>query len=159
MAGKAKDFIGKDMTAVTPYLYIKGAAKAVDFYERILGATVRFKMESKTGAIMHCEMLVNGSLFMLGECNPDMQMPSPKDIGGTASGICVYVPDADKTFKAALAAGGKEIRPIADMFWGDRMGCFLDPFGHSWTVATRTEDISDEEMKKRADAWMKENVG
>ena len=159
MAGPAKDFIAKDMTAVTPYLYIEGAAKAVDFYERILGAKTRFKMEGKDGAIMHCEMMVNGSLFMLGECNADMHMPSPKQIGGTASGVFVYVPDVDKTHRAALDAGATEVRPLEDMFWGDRTGCFIDPFGHAWTVATHTEDLSEAEIGARADAWMKENAG
>jgi PhnB protein len=159
MTGKAKDFVGKDMTAVTPYLYIKDAAKAVGFYEKILGAKTRFKMAGKDGTIMHCEMTINGSPFMLGESNPGMQMPSPRDIGGTAGGICIYVPDVDKTFQEALAAGGKEVRPVGDMFWGDRMGCFLDPFGHSWTVATHTEDLSDVEIQKRSDEWMRKNTG
>jgi len=159
MASKAKSFIGTDMTAVTPYLYIEGAAEAVAFYDKILGATVRFKMEGKDGAVMHAEMMVNGALFMMGECNPDMQMPSPKQVGGTASGIFVYVPDADSTFKAAIAAGATQVRPLEDMFWGDRTGCFIDPFGHAWTVATHVEDLSEAETQERADKWMKENVG
>jgi PhnB protein len=124
-----------------------------------LGAKTRFKMEGKDGTIMHAEMMVNGSLFMMGECNPDMDMPSPKQVGGTASGIFVYVPDVDKTYKAALAAGAKQVRPLENMFWGDRTGCFIDPFGHAWTVATHVEDLSDDEIARRSDAWMKENVG
>lgn len=152
MATKAKNFVANDMTAVTPYLYVDDAAAAIRFYESVIGATTRFKMEGD-GKVMHAELMVNGALFMLGEANPDMRMASPKTVGGTASGVFVYVPDVDATFKAALAAGASELRPAEDMFWGDRTASVIDPFGHHWTIATHVEDVSPDEIERRMADW------
>jgi PhnB protein len=156
---KAKDFIGKDMTAVTPYLYVEESAKALAYYEKLFGAKTRFKMDGPGGKILHAEVVVNGALFMMGEANPDMKMKSPKMVGGSPAGIFVYVPDVDATFKQALASGSSEVMALEDMFWGDRTACIVDPFGHNWTIATHKEDLSDAEVQKRSDEWMAKNAG
>ena len=155
---KAKDFIGKDMTAVTPYLYVEESAKALAYYEKLFGAKTRFKMDGPGGKILHAEIMVNGALFMMGEANAEMKMKSPKMVGGSPTGIFVYVPDVDATFKAALASGSSEVMALEDMFWGDRTGCIIDPFGHNWTIATHKEDLSEAEVQKRSDEWLKKNA-
>ena len=155
---KAKDFIGKDMTAVTPYLYVEESAKALAYYEKLFGAKTRFKMDGPGGKILHAEVVVNGALFMMGEANPDMNINSPKMVGGSPAGIFVYVPDVDATFKQALASGSSEVMALEDMFWGDRTACIVDPFGHNWTIATHKEDLSEAEVQKRSDEWLAKNA-
>lgn len=154
----AKDFIGKDMTALTPYLYVEGADKALAYYEKVFNAKTRFKMDAPDGRLLHAEVIVNGALFMMGEANAEMKMQSPKMIGGSPAGIFVYVPDVDAAFQAALASGAREVRPCDNMFWGDRTACIVDPFGHNWTIATHQEDLSAAEVQKRSDEWLATNA-
>jgi PhnB protein len=154
----AKNFVGKDMTAVTPYLYVEESAKALAYYEKVFGAKTRFKMDASDGKILHAEIMVNGALFMMGEANPEMMMKSPRMLGGSPMGILVYVPDVDATFAAALASGATSLMPCDDMFWGDRTASFIDPFGHNWTIATHKEDLSEAEVQKRSDEWMAKNA-
>ena len=134
---------------VTPYLCIRAAAKALDFYARAFGAQEKVRMPGPDGKVMHAEILIGDSMVMLGEENPAQNAKSPEAFGGTPVSIMLYVPDVDAVFKKATAAGAKADAPPADMFWGDRYGKLTDPFGHSWGIATHVEDVTPEEMKKR----------
>jgi PhnB protein len=141
--------------SVTPYLVIDGAAKAIDFYKKVFGATEMMRMPSPDGSrIGHAELKIGDSPIMLADEHPEMSIRGPHSIGGTPVSMMVYVEDVDKVAKRALAAGAQELRPVADQFYGDRSGTFLDPFGHMWTVSTHVEDVPAEEMEKRAAAAM-----
>jgi PhnB protein len=134
---------------VTPYLYFKGAAKAIDFYKKAFGATERVRMPGPKGEIMHAEIKIGDSIVMLSEENPQMDALSPQSIGGTPSVLHIYLPNVDAVVQNAVEAGAKLVRPVKDQFYGDRSGMLLDPFGHKWSVATHVEDVSPEEMRKR----------
>ncbi len=140
---------------VTPYLMIKGASKAIEFYKKAFGATERMRIPGPEGMIMHAEILIGKTVVMLAdECprSDDSQGKrgkGPHAFGGTPVSLHLYVKDVDAVFKRALDAGAKEIRPLANQFYGDRSGLLEDPFGHMWNIATHMEDISEEEMKKR----------
>lgn len=139
---------------LSPSLAIEGAAKAIDFYARIFGATERMRIESPDGRIGHAELQFGDSLLMLADAFPEMGSPGPKSIGGSPVILSLYVDDVDAVYKAALAAGAKELRPVQDQFYGDRSGQFEDPFGHRWYVATHVEDVPPEEMARRAEEAM-----
>lgn len=141
--------------SVTPYLIIKGAAKAIDFYKRVLGAQELMRMPSPDGKIGHAEITIGDSHIMLADEYPEMGHRSPQTIGGTGVSLMVYLEDVDKIFKQALAEGAKEVQPVKDQFYGDRSGTFQDPFGHVWTVSTHVEDVEPEEMQRRAEQWQK----
>jgi PhnB protein len=134
--------------SLTPYLIVEGAAKALEFYKQAFGATELFRMEHE-GRIGHAEMKIGDSPFMLADACAEMGNKGPKDLGGTAVSLMIYVDDVDTTYKQALAAGGVEMKPLQDQFYGDRSGTLTDPFGHVWTVATHKEDVSPEEIDKR----------
>jgi PhnB protein len=139
--------------SVTPYLIIQGAAKALDFYKKAFAATELMRMaDAKTGHVGHAEMKIGNSIIMLADEYPDMGYRGPKALGGTPVSLMVYVEDVDQMAKQAVAAGAKELRPVQDQFYGDRSGTFEDPFGHVWTLSTHKEDLSKEEMDKRAAA-------
>ena len=150
MASKVKPIPDGYHTA-TPYLIVQGAAQALDFYQRAFGAheIMRFPHGDKIG---HAEIEIGDSRIMLADEYPDMGALSPKTIGGTAVSIMLYVEDVDAVVERAVDAGATLQRPVKDQFYGDRSGTLEDPFGHSWHVATHVEDISPEEMKKRAAA-------
>lgn len=148
MASKVKP-VPEGYHTVTPYLCIRGAEKALDFYARAFGAKEKVRMPGPDGKVMHAEILIGDSMVMLGEENPQQNAKSPAAFGGTPVSIMLYVPDVDAVFKKATAAGAKADAPPADMFWGDRYGKLTDPFGHSWGIATHVEDVTPEEMKKR----------
>jgi PhnB protein len=137
---------------VTPYLYVDGAAAAIEFYEKVLGAKERMRMPGPDGKLGHAELELGNGLIMLADEHPDMGIRSPKAIGGTPMAISVYVEDADQVFNAAIEGGAKELRPVENQFYGDRSGQFEDPWGHHWSVATHVEDVPPEEMEKRAAA-------
>ncbi len=139
---------------VTPYLCVDGAAEAIDFYTRVLGATERMRMPAPEGKIGHAEIQLGDSVIMLSDEHPDMGVRSPRSIGGTPVAISVYVEDVDAVFQEALAAGATELQPVGNQFYGDRSGQFEDPFGHRWSVATHVEDVPPDEMEKRAAAAM-----
>jgi len=142
----------------TPYLIIKGAAAALDFYKKAFGAKELFRFPMPDGTVAHAEMQIGDSRIMLGDepSGPAAEMPdqkifkSPKTLGTTPVGICLYVEDVDALAKQAVAAGAKELRPVVNQFYGDRSGTYQDPFGHVWTLSTHIEDVSPEEMMKRA---------
>jgi len=146
--------IPDDYPRVTPYLYIDGASAAIDFYCAVLGAKERMRMPGPDGKIGHAELELGDSMIMLADQNLDMDVLSPRAIGGTPIAMHVYVEDADSVFEQAIQAGAKALRPIEDQFYGDRSGQFEDPFGHRWNVATHVEDVPPGEMEKRAAAAM-----
>lgn len=141
---------------VTPYLIIQGAAKAIDFYKNAFGATELMRMDGPGGCIMHAEIKIGDSPIMLADEFPDMGYRGPQALGGTPVSILLYVPDVDKQFDRAIAAGAKVQRPVMDQFYGDRSGTLADPFGHVWTLSTHKEDLSPEEMDRRMQAHMKQ---
>ena len=136
--------------SVTPYLFIKGAAQAMEFYKNVFGAAELVRMPSPNGQIMHAELKIGDSIVMLGDENPQFGALSPLSIGGTASSLHVYVANVDAVVQKAIDAGAKSVRPVADQFYGDRSGTVIDPFGHMWSVATHIEDVAPEEMRRRA---------
>ena len=138
--------------SVTPYLIVDDAKAAIDFYTRALGATEKFRLPMGD-RIGHAEILIGDSHVMLADEFPDMGHLGPKSRGGTTVSLMVYVEDVDRAFRQALAAGGKEERPVENQFWGDRMGAFTDPFGHKWSLATTVEEVGPEELQKRMEAF------
>jgi PhnB protein len=141
--------------SVTPYLIIKDAARALEFYKKAFGATERLRMCGPDGKIAHAEIEIGGSAIMLGEESPQSGCKGPQMLGGSPVGLCVYVPNVDAIAKQAVAAGATEVRPVQDQFYGDRSGTFHDPFGHVWTIATHIEDVSPDEMDRRMQACLK----
>jgi len=136
----------------TPYLTVKGAAAAIEFYKRAFGARERFQMPGPDGKIMHAEITIGNSHIMLADECASSGSQAPQTLNGTATGIFLYVEDVDTTFKQAIKAGAKETMPVQDMFWGDRFGKLTDPFGHKWMLATHIEDVTHAEMEKRMGA-------
>ncbi len=134
--------------SVTPYLSIKGAADAIEFYKKAFGAIELFRMDHE-GKIGHAEIKIGDSPVMLADEYPEMGFVSPITLGGSPFGLMIYVDDVDSVFKQAIAAGGVEKKPVQDQFYGDRSGTLTDPFGHVWTVSTHKEDVTPEEMDKR----------
>jgi PhnB protein len=141
--------------AVTPYLFIKGAARAIEFYRKAFGAVERMRLEMPGGVIGHAELMIGDSVIMLADEFPSMQALSPQSVGGTPVMIHLYVTDVDATFKQAITGGATVIHPLEDKFYGDRSGSIADPFGHHWAIATRKENLSPEEIEKRAMAMAK----
>ena len=135
--------------SLTPYLVIKGAAEAIEFYKKAFGAVETVRMPGPGGRIMHAEVKIGNTMLMLSDENAERGYLSPATRGGATSSVMLYTDDVDATFKKALAAGAKQQTAPEDMFWGDRMGNLTDPFGHNWAIATHKEDVSPEEMQKR----------
>jgi PhnB protein len=137
----------------TPYLVIKDAAKAIEFYKQAFGAQEIFRMPKPDGTIMHGEIQIGDSRLMLAD-ESAVGAHSPQSLNGTPVSIFLYVADVDAAFNQAVSAGAKPTTPVQDMFWGDRYGRVTDPFGHQWHVATHKEDVSPAEMGQRAAAAM-----
>lgn len=148
MAGKVKPVPDGYHTA-TPYLIVKGAAKAIEFYKQAFGATELERMEMPDGKIAHAEIKIGDSIIMLGDEAPQHGTRSPQALGGSPCGLYLYVEDVDKTFNQAVTAGATVTMPVKDQFYGDRNGNLVDPFGHTWYVATRKEDLSMDEIRQR----------
>jgi PhnB protein len=138
---------------VTPSISVKSAAKAIEFYKKAFGAVETVRM-GHGDQVMHAEIKIGDSIIMLGDESPGRATASPQTIGGTTGSIMLYVPDTDKTYKAALDAGAKSEMAPENMFWGDRFASVIDPFGHCWSIATHVEDVSEAEMKRRGEEWM-----
>lgn len=136
----------------TPYLVVKGASRAIEFYKTAFGATELMRFADPSGRIAHAEIKIGDSPIMLGDEHPEMGARSPESFGGSPVSIMLYVEDVDVVSKKALAAGAKEIRPVKDQFYGDRSGTVTDPFGHTWTISTHKEDVAPEEMQRRMKA-------
>ena len=134
---------------ITPYLVIKGAAQAIDFYKKTFGATEIMRMNDPSGRIGHAELKIGDSHIMLADEYPEMKFRSPEAYGGSPVSLLLYVSDVDATVELAARNGARLEREVKDQFYGDRMGTIVDPFGHIWSIATHKEDVSPEEMKKR----------
>ncbi len=142
--------------SLTPYLVINGAVEAMEYYKKAFGAVELFRMEHG-GKIGHAEMKIGDSPFMLADASE--QFKGVKDFGGTPVSLMIYVDDVDTIYPQAIAAGGTEIKPLQDQFYGDRSGTLTDPFGHVWTVATHKEDVTPEEIDKRLAAMHGQGAG
>ncbi len=137
-------------SAVLPYLVIKNAAAAFDFYQKAFGAETIMRMNMPSGAVMHAEMRIGSATFMFSEQSDDWGTKSPDMLGASPVTLMVYVPDVDAFVERATAAGATVTMPVSDQFWGDRSGCLQGPFGHNWMISTHIEDVSEEEMAKRS---------
>jgi len=137
---------------VTPYLIVLNAAQAIEFYKAAFGASESVRLPTPDGKVMHAEIRIGDSPIMLCDECPDWNALSPKTIGGTAVSIMLYVEDVDSFVDRAVTAGAELVMPVADQFWGDRMGTVVDPFGHKWSIATHKEDVTPEEICTRATA-------
>jgi PhnB protein len=135
---------------VTPYLTLDDATEAIEFYKSAFGAEEQFRMEAPNGKIGHAVLKIGDSLVMLSDAFPGASTQPPNELGGTTTGLFVYVEDADAVAKKALDTGAISVQEVQDQFWGDRMGTIKDPFGHVWSVATHVEDVPPDEMEKRA---------
>jgi PhnB protein len=138
--------------SVTPYLIIRGAAAAIEFYTKAFGATELFRFPAPDGKIGHAEIKIGDSPIMLADEYPDMGYKGPQTLGGSPVSLMIYVDDVDTVFDRAVAAGAKTREAVSDKFYGDRIGTLEDPFGHVWHVSTHKEDVSVEEMERRAKA-------
>jgi len=146
--------------SVTPYLVVKDAAQAIDFYKRAFGARELGRMPGPDGkGIMHAEIQIGDSRMMLSDEFPGAQARSPQSLGGSTCQMFLYVQDVDAAYKQAVAAGANATMPPPDMFWGDRYGKLSDPFGHEWGLATHKEEVAPEEMKKRSEAFFQQMAG
>ena len=145
--------IPDDHPRVVPYLCVDGAAEAIAFYVDVLGARERMRMAQPDGRVGHAEVEIGDGMIMLSDPYPEMGVKSPKDLGGTPVTISVYVEDVDRVFGRAVQAGARALQDVENKFYGDRSGQFEDPFGHKWNVATHVEDVSPEEMARRAAAF------
>jgi PhnB protein len=141
--------------SVTPYLIVKDAPRAIEYYKKAFGATELMRFTDPRGRVGHAEIRLGTSLVMLADEHPEMNILGPQSLGGSAVGLLLYVEDVDAAFDRALAAGASVVKPLQDQFYGDRSGTLIDPFGHKWTLATHKEDVSAEELRRRAAAAMK----
>ncbi len=140
---------------ITPYITIRGAAKALEFYKAAFGATEIMRFAAPDGTVAHAEIEIGGSRVMLGDEMPAFGNRGPESLGGTTGGLMIYLPNVDAAFEKAIAAGAKVFKPVQDQFYGDRSGTVIDPFGHIWTLSTHIEDVSMEEMHRRCAEMMK----
>jgi PhnB protein len=141
---------------VTPYLAVENAADAIEYYKRAFGAREGVRMDAPGGSIAHAELEIGDSRVMLSDPFPQASTKPPKELGGTSVSVMMYVEDVDAIVQQAVDAGATVQMEVADQFWGDRMGSILDPFGHSWSIATHVEDVAPEEIGERAKAAMAE---
>ncbi len=141
---------------ITPHLIVKGAAEAIEFYQKAFGAEVRGIHHGPGGAVMHAEVKIGDSIVMMNDEFPDYGAIGPKARGGTSTVLNIYTEDADSLFKRATTAGATVVMPLADQFWGDRYGQVEDPYGHRWAIATHLEDLTEEELQKRGQQAMAE---
>jgi PhnB protein len=155
MASKKKvSPIPKGYHTVTPGLAVRNAAQAIEFYKKAFGAKEKMRMPGPDGkTIMHAELQIGDSHIMVGEEDPKMNHLSPQSLNGTPVNLHVYVKNVDKVFEQVVKAGATVMMPVTDMFWGDRYGHVVDPFGHKWGIATRKRNLSAKEMKKGAEEW------
>jgi len=151
MAKKTK-YIPEGYHTATPYLIVNGGARAIEFYKQAFGAAEVMRIGAPGGKVGHAEIKIGDSHIMLADEHPEMDARSPQAIGGTPVGLMLYLQDCDSVVAKAVSLGAKVVKPVQDQFYGDRSGTILDPFGHKWTVATHKEDVSPEEMQKRAAA-------
>jgi PhnB protein len=155
MSSKVKA-IPEDQQTVTPYLAIKDATAAIEFYEKAFGATVVMRLVEPSGRIAHAEIQIGKAIIMLCDEYPELDHLGPQSRGGSTVGLHLLVEDVDAFFSRAVAAGATTVNPVKDEFYGERTCKLSDPFGHVWFVATRTEELSAQEVEKRYDDLMKQ---
>jgi len=145
-------YIPKGYNSITPYLVIKGASQAIDYYKKVFGATEVFRMDTPDGKVGHAELKIGDSHVMLADENPKMGQghTSAASIGTSPVSLYLYIPDVDRIVERAVTAGAKVLKPVQDQFYGDRSGFIQDPFGHLWGIATHVEDVAPQEMAERA---------
>lgn len=150
MADKVS-YLPKGYNSVTPYLVVKGAAKAIDYYKKVFGATETVRMPGPDGTVGHAELTIGDSHIMLADESPGMGPGhiSADTVGGSPVSLYVYLPNVDEVVGRATSEGAKLLKPVQDQFYGDRSGFIQDPFGHLWGIATHVEDVSPDEMKER----------
>ena len=141
---------------VSPYLIVDNGERALDFYKRAFGATETFRHKAPDGKIGHAEIRIGDTVVMIADEFPDFDAHGPKKFGGSPVSMHLYVEDVDAVAAKAVAAGATVKRPVADQFYGDRLGTFLDPFGHTWHISTHIEDVPMDELSRRAEKAMKE---
>jgi len=146
--------VAEGYTAVTPYLCVRGAADAIDFYTKMFGAKERMRMPQPDGKIGHSELVIRDAVVMLSDEFTDMGVLSPQSLGGSPVTLNVYVDDVDAVVERAVAAGATLDRPVENRFYGDRSGQIVDPWGHRWSIATHVEDVPPDEMQRRAEEFM-----
>ncbi|QDG50484.1 VOC family protein [Persicimonas caeni] len=144
---------------ITPSLTVRDCAEALEFYKDALGAVERMRAPGPEGSVWHAEIQIGDSIVMLNDEYPEQGAHGPQALGGSPVGLWLYVEDADAAFARAVEAGAEVTMPPADMFWGDRMGSVVDPYGHKWTFASKVEDVGPEEMKKRQQEAMGQAEG
>jgi len=144
-------YVPEGYNSVTPYLIVKGAAQAIEYYKTVFGATEVMRMPTPDGRIGHAELKIGNSHIMLADENPKMGQgySSAATLGSSPVSLLVYVPDVDQVFQRATAEGGKIMKPVEDQFYGDRSGFLQDPFGHLWNIATHVKDVSPKDMEER----------
>ena len=142
----------------TPYLTVRGAADAIEFYKKAFGAKEIMRMPAPGGALGHAEIRIGDTQLMLSDEWPDMQALGPNKRGGATSSFVIYGPDADAAWERAVKAGAKPERPVKDEFWGDRMGTVIYPFGHKWSLGTHVRDVGPDEMRQAMQEWAKQNT-
>jgi PhnB protein len=144
-------YIPKDYNSVTPYLIIKGAAQAIEYYKKVFDATELFRMNGPDGKVGHAELKIGNSHIMLADENPSLGQghTSAVTIGASPVSLYIYLPNVDQVVKRAAAEGAKILRPVENQFYGDRSGFIQDPFGHLWGVATHVEDVAPKELEER----------
>lgn len=144
-------YIPKDYNSITPYLIVNDAARAIDYYKKVFGATEVLRMPGPNGKIGHAELKIGNSYIMLADENPQVGQghTSATSIGASPVSLYVYLPDVDRVVEKAKAEGGKILKPVQDQFYGDRSGFIQDPFGHLWSVATHVEDVAPKDMEER----------
>ncbi len=145
------DPIPKDMHSITPHIVCKDAKAAIEFYKKAFNATELARLDGNDGKLMHACIQIGDSTVMMADEYPDWGSVGPATLKGTPVTLHLYVPDADKAFAQAVNAGATVKMPLADMFWGDRYGIVVDPFGHNWSIATHIRDVSMEEMRANVD--------
>ena len=144
-------YIPKDYSTVTPYLVIRGADRAIEYYKKAFGATEQFRMNGPDGKVGHAELKIGNSRIMVADENPSMGEghTSAATIGASPVSLYVYLPDVDRVVERATAEGAKVLKPVQDQFYGDRNGFIQDPFGHLWCISTHVEDVSPQDMEER----------
>ena len=145
--------IPEGCNSINVYLVVKDARKAMEFYAKAFGGEAGACMEAPDGSVVHGEVTIGNSTLMLSQENPQWDMKSPETLGGSPASLHLYVEDCDTLFQQAVDAGCTVVAPVQDQFWGDRYGKVMDPFGFQWGIATHVEDVSQEEMAKRAQEW------
>ena len=139
---------------LTPFLTVRDAARAIEFYKQAFGATERGVAKGPDGKVMHAEIKIGDSIIMMSDEFPEFGSLSPESVGNTSMGLHIYVEDVDASFDRAVKAGAKVEMPVMDQFWGDRYGRLKDPFGHKWSLATHKKDMSANKMKRAMDEAM-----